>query len=436
MKKVKSRATAALLIAAAIIIGLVGYVIRYADHGADWVMFSANANVYKNGGIANGAVYDRNGVLLAEAENGSRSYAADTAVRTACVHAVGDFEGNIGTGALTAFADRLSGYSPITGVAPGGGELTLSIDSSLNVAAYNALAGRRGAVMVMDYTTGEVLCMVSTPGFDPETGFDASSSAYDGAYINRCISSSYTPGSVYKLVTLAAAIETIPDLDSRSFWCQGSVDVGGVSVTCTGYHGSQTIEQALANSCNCAFAELSLELGADTLEKYAEALGFTQAQSLSGIPTAAGSFEKAAAGSADLAWSGIGQYTDLVCPYTMLRYVSAIANGGVLVSPTLITGEGGGEKRLLSEKTAAKIAEMMSYNVSAAYGEWSFPGLKIAAKSGTAEVGDGTSHAWFTGFLSDSAHPYAFVVVIEHGGGGLKNAGAAANTVLQAAVSG
>ena len=74
MKKVKSRATAALMIAAAIIVGLVGYIIRYADHGADWVMFSANANVYQNGGIANGAVCDRNGVLLAEAENGTLWY--------------------------------------------------------------------------------------------------------------------------------------------------------------------------------------------------------------------------------------------------------------------------------------------------------------------------------------------------------------------------
>ena len=78
---------------------------------------------------------------------------------------------------------------------------------------------------------------------------------------------------------------------------------------------------------------------------------------------------------------------------------------------------------------------MMNYNVVNSYGEWNFPGLtKLCAKSGTAEVGDGTSHAWFTGFLDDPDHPYAFVVVIENGGGGLRNAGSVANAVLQTAV--
>ena len=79
---------------------------------------------------------------------------------------------------------------------------------------------------------------------------------------------------------------------------------------------------------------------------------------------------------------------------------------------------------------------MMNYNVVDHYdGDINFPGLKLCAKTGTAEVGDGTSHAWFTGFLLDDAHPYAFVVLVENAGGGLTNAGAVANTVLQAAVN-
>ena len=76
----------------------------------------------------------------------------------------------------------------------------------------------------------------------------------------------------------------------------------------------------------------------------------------------------------------------------------------------------------------------MSYNVQAHYGTWNFPGLNLCAKTGTAEVGDGTSHAWFTGFLLDDAHPYAFVVLVENGGSGLSVAGAVANAVLQEAV--
>ena len=287
-------------------------------------------------------------------------------------------------------------------------------------------------MLVSNYKTGEVLCMVSGPSIDPAVDGDVP----DGAYINRCINGSFTPGSIYKLITSAAAIENIKDIDSRRFSCAGSLDVNGVSVKCTGVHGSQTFEDALANSCNCAFAQISLELGADTIESYAKKLGFLDSQSLSGIPTMAGSFTKGASGSANLAWSGIGQYEDLICPYSMLRYVSAIANGGSVVEPSLLLDTpSGSSTTLLSATTANKLRDMMNYNVSAHYGTNRFPGLNLCAKTGTAEVGDGTSHAWFTGFLLDDAHPYAFVVLVENAGGGLTNAGAVANTVLQAAVN-
>ena len=100
----------------------------------------------------------------------------------------------------------------------------------------------------------------------------------------------------------------------------------------------------------------------------------------------------------------------------------------------MLNGSGAEKTPLLSPDTAEQLKSMMNYNVAAAYGEWNYPGLKLCAKSGTAEVGDGTSHAWFTGFLDDAAHPYAFVVLIEHGGGGARNAGPVANAVLQKAI--
>ncbi|NLH01588.1 MAG: penicillin-binding protein, partial [Clostridiales bacterium] len=133
-------------------------------------------------------------------------------------------------------------------------------------------------------------------------------------------------------------------------------------------------------------------------------------------------------------WMGIGQYNDLVTPIAMLRFVSAVANEGVAKEPVLLKRGNSGGTRLLKKETAAEIKEMMSYNVSYAYGAGRFPNLKICAKSGTAEVGEGASHSWFVGFLDDSENPLAFTVVIERGGGGLANAGAVANAVLQAAV--
>ena len=433
MNKVKRRAMSALLVAALVFCGIGVYIYRYINHGAEWATFAANSSVYTSGVLNTGTLTDRNGVVLAHAADGAHAYADDSAVRRACYHVVGDYAGNVGTGALGAFSAQLAGYNPITGTyASGGHEVALTIDSALNVVALNALNGRKGAVLVSNYKTGEILCMTSSPTTDPA---DESATIADGTYLNRCINSTFTPGSIFKLITAAAAIEQISDLESRTFTCSGSVDVAGVTVTCTGVHGSQNFEDALANSCNCAFAEISLELGADALAQYAKELGFTDAQKLDSITTAAGSFTKGAAGSANLAWSGIGQYEDLICPYSMLRLVSAIANGGSVVEPTLLLDNTNDSTTLLKTSTANKLRDMMNYNVRAHYGTNTFPGLNLCAKTGTAEVGDGTSHAWFTGFLLDDAHPYAFVVLVENGGGGLSVAGSVANTVLQAAVN-
>ena len=139
-------------------------------------------------------------------------------------------------------------------------------------------------------------------------------------------------------------------------------------------------------------------------------------------------------GSAVLAWSGIGQSTNLVSPYAMLRLVSAVAGNGTVQEPTLLKNGRSAQTRLMKTSTAETVADYMRYNVVNTYGEWNFPGLALCAKSGTAEVGDGSSHAWFTGYLQDKAHPYAFVVVVEHGGSGLGAAAPVANAVLQAAV--
>lgn len=435
MKKIKRRAYSALILALIVVAGMGIYVFRLVTQGHDWATFRANQTIYEEGVLKSGTVYDRNGTVLATYSEGERVYAEDAVMRTSCLHAVGDFAGNIGTGAVNRFSNELVGYDLVTGLTdPAGGELHLCIDSSLNAAAYNALNGRKGAVIVYDYTTGDIVCMVSSPSYDPMNVPDLSGEYYEGVYLNRCVSSTYTPGSVFKIVTLAAAIENIPDLYSRSFWCQGSVVVNGVQINCSGYHGSQNIEQAFGNSCNCAFAELSLELGGDTLEKYAEKFGLLEQLEYDGILTAAGRYDKDVSGSPGLAWSGIGQYNDLVSPYAMMRLCGAIAGQGQTAQPHLLLDTNGGSQRLLKSDTAQKLRDFMNYNVVNSYGTWNFPGLSLCAKSGTAEVGDGTSHAWFVGFLDDAAHPYAFAVIVENAGGGLTNAGSVANAVLQEAV--
>lgn len=428
MRKVTFRASFSIIIAFAIVIGLGIYIVRYFNHGEEWALYFDDST--------SGCTYqltDRNGVALATMEHGGRYYSPDASTRVACFQLVGDYAGNIGTGVLQCFEKQLSGYNAITGIQENDDViLSVTVDAELNKVAYNALAGRKGAVLVSNYKTGEILCMVSSPSMDP---LNPPAELPDGVYLNRCLSSTFTPGSVFKLVTLTAALENIPDIYQRTFTCTGSIEVNGVEVKCTGCHGTQTIEQALANSCNCVFGELSLELGADTIAEYAEMYGLTESCELDNIVTAAGSFTKDTDGSPGLAWSGIGQFEDLVCPYGMLRVVSAIANDGTVVEPSLL-GVSHRQTKLIEKATADKLADMMSYNVAFKYGTGTFPGLDISAKTGTAQVGEGKeNHAWFVGFLNDSAHPYAFVVLVENGGSGLSAAGSVANTVLQYAVN-
>lgn len=450
MRKIEKRAVLCLIIALALIAGLGLFCFRFVTNASDWAAYPYNRHMYSNSGqLLSGTILDRDGDVLTEVKDGERVYYPDATVRRATVHAVGDGSGYIGTGALTAFADRLSGYNLITGgYSPlgSGRNLTLTLDAYLNVTAYNAMDGRQGTVGVYNYKTGDILCMVSAPSFDPENPPDASS-AEDGIYLNRFLSSAQVPGSIFKTVTLTAALENLPDLKDRTFTCTGETTVGGTVITCPKPHGKMDIESAFANSCNGVFGALAAELGGDTMTKYVEQAGLTRRMSVDGIMTAAGHYDVSEADKGQIGWSGVGQYTDTVNPCNMMAYMGAIANGGTAAVPRLIldittpSGIPTSWQRteetdtLVQASTASQVKEMMKNNVVQTYGTDRFRGLDIGAKSGTAEVGgDKRPNAWFAGFLDDPEHPYAFIVLVENGGGGASVAGEIAATVLQACV--
>lgn len=450
MRKIEKRAVLCLIIALALIAGLGLFCFRFVTNASDWAAYPYNRHMYSNSGqLLSGTILDRDGDVLTEVKDGERVYYPDATVRRATVHAVGDGSGYIGTGALTAFADRLSGYNLITGgYSPlgSGRNLTLTLDAYLNVTAYNAMDGRQGTVGVYNYKTGDILCMVSTPSFDPENPPDASS-AEDGVYLNRFLSSAQVPGSIFKTVTLTAALENLPDLKDRTFTCTGETTVGGTVITCPKPHGKMDIESAFANSCNGVFGTLAAELGGDTMTKYVEQAGLTRRMSVDGIMTAAGHYDVSEADKGQIGWSGVGQYTDTVNPCNMMTYMGAIANGGTAAVPRLIldittpSGIPTSWQRteetdtLVQASTASQVKEMMKNNVVQTYGTDRFRGLDIGAKSGTAEVGgDKRPNAWFAGFLDNPEHPYAFIVLVENGGGGASVAGEIAATVLQACV--
>ena len=180
------------------------------------------------------------------------------------------------------------GFSLITGTSGTGNTIKLTLDANLNNAAYQAMAGRKGVAALYNYETGEVLCMLSTPSFDPADDAEAAKVAagdsnYDGAYLNRFLSGTYTPGSTFKLVTAAAALETLHNEDSFSYTCTGSLTLNGEKITCPSVHGTQDFATALANSCNGAFATLATQVGGKTLEKYAKEAGLTSKVNVNGL---------------------------------------------------------------------------------------------------------------------------------------------------------
>ena len=454
MKKIEKRTFVCLALTLVLLLGLGLFVLRFFLHGREWASFAANRHLYNsNGSLAAGRVLDRDGDVLSWVdESGSRRYYDNATVRKATLHAVGDLSGSIGAGALVAFAGKLSGYNFLTGADNPfgqGSDLYLTLDARLNCIAYQAMNGKKGAVGVYNYKTGEILCMVSTPTFDPADppAIVEGDSRYEGVYLNRFLSGTYTPGSVFKTITLTAAIENIPDLFSRSFTCTGSATVGGEEITCPFAHGDMDISSALANSCNGVFAQLATELGPDILHKYVKQGGLLDSCSVDGISTAKGSFDLTGASAGEIGWSGVGQYNDLVNPCAVMMWMGAIANQGKTAVPYLILRTEGGlpslphfsrqTGQLINAGTAQVLGDMMANNVRVTYGSSRFPNMDICAKSGTAEAGGGRQpNALFAGFLRNSDAPYAFVVVLEEGGSGGNAAGNVAAQVLDALVNG
>ena len=454
MKKIEKRAIVCLALVALLTAGVVLFVVRFGLYGGRWASFSANRHLYNSSGaLAVGRVLDRDGDVLSWVdESGNRRYYENATVRKATLHAVGDPQGKIGTGALVAFADPLSGYNLLTGaysLTGQGNDLYLTIDARLNYTAYQALGGKKGAVAVYNYKTGEVLCMVSSPTYDPADlpVIADDDPAYDGVYLNRVLSGAFTPGSIFKTVTLTAAIEKIPDLFDRTFTCTGSTDVGGQAVTCPHAHGEMDIAGAFASSCNGVFAQLAAELGSETMTAYVQKAGLTSRYDVNGISTVPGSFDLTGADTNQVGWAGVGQYNDLVNPCGVMVWMGAIANGGQAAVPQLVLKTEGGilpsfylEKKtgtLIEGDTAETLADLMANNVAQTYGSGRFPNMDICAKSGTGEVGGGKApNAWFAGFLRNEDAPYAFAVLVEEGGSGADAAGNVAAQVLNALVNG
>lgn len=437
--------------------GLAFLATTYFFNGTKWATHRANSHIYSGGQISSaGTIYDSEGKILANTSDGERKFNDNVTIRKATLHAVGDTQGFMSTGVHSQYESELTGYNILTGIYylkkyGMGNDITLSLKSSVCAAAYNALNEKKGTVGVYNYKTGETVCMVSSPSYDvlnKPSKKDMESDKYKGAYINKFLSSTYTPGSTFKVITAISAIENIPDIYSKKFTCNGKLVIGNNKVICHSVHGTMNFEKALNVSCNSAFAQIALELGKENLQKTGEKLGLTSTFKMDRTEIAKGALDLSSAINIDLGWAGIGQFTTMVNPCQMMSVMGAIANNGKAMKPYYIkeiTAPSGIKTYKASSSTlstveldadtAYRIKKLLRSNVENYYGDSAFPGLEVCGKTGTAEVGDELTgdNALFVGFSQDEKFPYAVIVIVENTnstGRGL--AVPIANKVLQA----
>ncbi len=450
MKRILKRSTLILVFTLLFIGGASFFCVELVFNADDWANQPYNAHISGNGGLEQaGAVYDRNGTVLAKTQGTDRVYNENYSVRVGLLHTVGDNSLNISTAVQSKYRSQLTGYSLIWGLnmpqsLRTSHDITLTVDANASAAAYDALSayGKQGACVVYNYKTGEVISSVSTYSYDPEAPPEINEDnehEYEGVYLDHVLSSSYTPGSIFKLVTAAAAIENIPDLFERTWYCEGHEDIGGAEVRCVDgeAHGTLDFYGALEHSCNIVFAELAVELGPEKMTAAAEKMGINLSYEIDDVSTAKGHYDVSKATTNELAWSGVGQYNDEVNPMQMAILCGAIANGGNSVNPTYIKSGTGDllkmiglndtkSRELLKSSTASTLSQSMP--------SYTFGSLSVRAKTGTAEVGDEKSpNAWMVGFSTDEDCPLAFACVVEDAGFGSQYARPVAETAMQSA---
>lgn len=343
------------------------------------------------------------------------------------------------------FLDNLA--STITGRPPSGDSVELTIDPAVQLAAWQALQGYRGSIVAYEPATGRILAMVSTPSFDPNLLASHDSAQVIARYTslladagspldNRAIAGALNPpGSTFKLVTASAALENgyPPDFALPN---PSSYQLPGTSTSISNAGGGRcgpgetvTIADALRLSCNIPYAELGGLLGQDALRSQAEAFGFNTELSVPLSVTASAFPEEL--DEAQLALSAFGQYEDRVTPLQMAMVSAAIANGGLLMKPTLIdqilapdlsVRRQSGPEELghpITAATSALLTQTMIANVSnGAASNARMDGVSVAGKTGTAENGSDDPYTlWFTGFAPADNPRVAITVLIEDGGG-------------------
>ena len=321
-----------------------------------------------------------------------------------------------------------------------GDSVVTTLNLELQEAAYDALGNYKGAVVVMEPSTGKILAMVSKPDFDPNTvaeNWDFLNTDQDSALLNRATQGQYAPGSTFKVVTALEYMRENPDYENYGYNCTGAIEKDGVTIRCyNGHvHGQVGFQDSLAYSCNTSFSNIGLSLDIKNFRETSKELLFNS-KLPSVLPYSKSSFSlEPGAGSADKMMTAMGQGKTQVSPYHMALITSAIANGGTLMKPYLVdsvTNYTGAVidknkpekyKSLMTSEDAAKLKQYMSAVVD--YGTASVlsgQSYTAAGKTGTAEYSSDKEkdHSWFIGMTNVDNPELVISVIIESSDGTAK----------------
>ena len=334
-----------------------------------------------------------------------------------------------------------------------GNTIVTTLDTDLQKAAYDALGNHDGAVVVMDITTGKILTMVSKPSYTPGTvskNWDKLVSHKESVLLNRATQGAYAPGSTFKIVTTLEFMRENADFSSYRYKCNGKIELeeDDTVIHCAGMtkHGKENLEESLAYSCNTSYANMALSLNRSSYKKTAEDLLFNKE-----LPNVLAENECKKSVFAvnnktidsELMMTAIGQGETMVSPYHMTLIAAAIANGGVLMKPYVVSEVRNYKgvsiektrpmryKKLMSSVEAAQLKTYMESVVLYGTGK-SLAGkeYEVAGKTGTAEYSTTDKskvHSWFMGFTNPDNPELAIAVVIE----GADQSGARAISVAE-----
>lgn len=375
------------------------------------------------------------------------------------------------------FGRRLADF--FTGRDPRGGNVDTTINPRVQQAGWDAMQQGcggppcKGAVVALEPSTGKILAMVSSPSYDPNllASHDPEVQAQawqrlrddpDNPLVNRAISETYPPGSTFKVITTAAALQS-GATENEQLTAAPTIPLPNSTATLENYGGTPcgdqptvTLSQAFAKSCNTAFVQLGILTGAEALRSMARSFGLDSTPSVIPLQVSESTVGIIADGAA-LGMSSIGQKDVALTPLQNAEIAATIANNGVTMQPYLVESLKGPDlanitttapyqqRRAVTPQIAAKLTELMVGAEKDAQQKGAIPGVQIASKTGTAEHGtdprNTPPHAWYIAFAPAEAPKVAVAVLVENGADRLSATGGAlaapiGRAVIQAALQG